>query len=39
MSSQVISDKGPSPYPVLPDINVTEKGINKALSNIYPHKA
>lgn len=39
VSSQPIPDRGPSPYPQMPNINISEKGINKLLSNLNPHKA
>ena len=32
-------DKGPSPIPTMPDINVCCNGVIKLLKNINPHKA
>ena len=32
-------DKGPSPYPVLPDLNITSEGICSLLANLNVHKA
>jgi hypothetical protein len=34
-----IPDKGPSPHPQIPSINISETGINKLLANLNPHKA
>ena len=34
-----IPDKGPSPHPVMEDINVTTSGIIKLLQNLDAHKA
>ena len=39
VSDLPIPDKGPSTYPTMPDIQITEKGIKKLLNNINPHKA
>ena len=33
-----IPDKGPSPHPQIPSINISETGINKLLVNLNPHK-
>ena len=32
-------DKGPSPHPVLPDLNITSEGIFSLLANLNVHKA
>jgi len=34
-----IPDKGPSPHPTMPDINITAPGILKLLQNLDVHKA
>jgi hypothetical protein len=33
-----IPNKGRSPYPNMPKIQVTEQGVHKLLKNIKPHK-
>ena len=32
-------DKGPSPYPAMPDLNITTEGISNLLANLNIHKA
>ena len=34
-----ISDKGASPYPALPDILISQKGVQKLLKDLDPNKA
>ena len=34
-----IPNKGRSPYPNMPKIQVTEQGVHKLLKHIKPHKA
>ncbi len=34
-----IPNKGTSPYPAMPEIIVSLKGVEKLLTNINPHKA
>ena len=32
-------EKGPSPYPTMPKINIRSRGVDKLLKNLNPHKA
>lgn len=34
-----LPDKGPSPYPAMPDIVINPKGVSKLLKELNPHKA
>ena len=34
-----IPDKGTSPYPSIPEINITFQGVTNLLSNCNPHKS
>ena len=38
-SDSNLSDKGPSPYPVIHSINITEEGVYKLISTLNIHKA